>query len=332
MTLHRCGLTAIAAFTLALAAAPPLQAQYSDLDLGMGAAERDSLLAGYHNIFPILGRKVLEKGVRLPAPLGLNLNYFAGDQGIAISNLAIAVNEGDWVDLSNVILFEGASSEIENLNLRADLWVLPFLSVYGIYGQSWAKTKVSIASPVAFTSEAQLEGSTYGTGFTAAGGLQGFWFAFDMNWTWSDLDLLADPVGTRIFGLRVGKNYRWLDKSVAAWVGAMKVNLESGTEGTVKLYEVMPDVPPELGDKFQEWYDGLTPPQQAVIDRIRASMDGELGDAEIHYNLEKAPTEPWSMAVGAQIEFSRRWQFRSELNFLGDRTSILANLVCRFDI
>ena len=38
------------------------------------------------------------------------------------------------------------------------------------------------------------------------------------------------------------------------------------------------------------------------------------------------------MAVGGQIEFSRKWQFRSEFNFLGDRTSILANVVYRVDI
>ena len=328
----RRGLTAIASIVLTLAAASPSQAQYSDLDMGMSKTEHDSLLANYDNIFPILGRKTLEKGFRTPAPLGLNLNYFAGSQGIEISNLALAVNESEWVDVSNVILFEKTTSEIDNVNLRADLWVLPFLNVYGIYGLSWASTAVSIASPVAFTSKAEMSGNTYGTGFTAAGGLQGIWFAWDMNWTWSDLDILAEPVGTRITGLRVGKNYRWHDKSVAAWVGAMKVMLDSGTEGTVKLSEVMPEVPPEFSDRFDEWYDSLTPPQQAVIDRIRDSVEGDLGDTEVHYNLDKAPTEPWSMAVGGQIEFSRRWQFRSEFNFLNERTSILANVVCRFDI
>jgi hypothetical protein len=333
MTIPRRSLTAIAASMLALAAVLPVQAQYADRDLGMKGAERDSLAASYHNIFPILGHKAVERGVRLPAPLGLNLNYFAGSQDIAISNLALAVNEREWVDLSNVILFEDATSEIENLNLRTDLWVLPFLNVYGILGQSWATTSVSLSSPVAFTSRAEMEGMTYGTGFTGAGGLQGFWFAYDMNWTWSDLDILDDAVRTRILGLRVGKNYRWRDKSVAAWIGAMKVDLESGTQGVVKLSEVFPEVPPELGDRFDEWYNGLTPPQQGVVDKIREAMDeGNLGDTEIHYNLDKAPTQSWSMAIGGQIEFTRNWQFRSELNCLGGRTTLLANLVYRIDI
>ena len=174
MTVTRCSFVAIAALMLTVAVATPSQAQYSDPDLGMSIAERDSLLASYHNIFPILGRKTLERGIRTPAPLGLNLNYFAGTQGITISNLALAVNEGEWVDLSNVILFDDCLSEIENVNLRADLWVFPFLNIYGIYGLSQANTSVSIASPVAFTSSADLKGNTYGTGFTGAGGLQGF--------------------------------------------------------------------------------------------------------------------------------------------------------------
>ena len=183
-----------------------------------------------------------------------------------------------------------AISEIENVNLRADLWVLPvperLRHLWPVVGQHLGQHRLARRLHL----EGRHEREHLRHGLHAAGGLQGFWFAYDTNWTWSDLDLLAEPVGTRIVGLRVGKNYRWHDKSVAAWVGAMKVDLESGTEGTVKLSEVMPEVPPELGDEFDEWYDSLTPPQQAVIDRIRGTMDGDIRDAEIHYNLDKAPT------------------------------------------
>lgn len=158
--------------------------------------------------------------MRTPAPLGLNLNYFAVDQGIRISNLGLAVNDGPVVDMSNVITFDETRSEGESINVRPDLWVLPFLNVYGIIGRTWARTSVAIAAPVAFTSSAEMEGMTYGAGLTAAGGLQGFWFAFDTNRAWSDLDILTDLVGTRTFGLRVGKNYRWRAKSVAATPGS----------------------------------------------------------------------------------------------------------------
>jgi len=332
MSLPACCLRArclVTGAALVIAAASPALAQYSDYDFAMQQAERDSLAASYHNIFPILGHKAVERGIRIPAPLGLNVNYFTASQGIAISNLALAVNGGDFVSMNDIFKFDETQSDVENVNFRGDLWVLPFLNVYGLYGQSWATTSVSVSEPFQFTSRAEMQGSTYGGGFTAAGGMKGFWFSYDTNWTWSDLDVLDKPVRTRTMGIRVGKNYRWLDKSIAAWVGAMKVELESGTEGTVKLSDVLPGIPPERNEDFQNWYDSLTPAQQKIVDRL---FSGDAGDTEVSYRLDKAPTTPWTMAVGAQIELSRHWQFRTEFNFLGDRTSILANLVFRIDI
>lgn len=317
---------------VAIFVAPIRAQQYSDLDMGMSTEERDELLRKYNNIFPIFGRKVLERGIRLPASFGINLNYFAASQKILISNIAIGVNDSELVDLSSVIIFEDVLSEVENVNARIDLWVLPFLNVYGIFGQSWATTTVNISAPFTFQSIAKLKGSSNGVGFTVAGGLQGFWFALDTNWTWSNLDLLEDAVRTRTFGLRVGKKFRWRDKSVSLWVGAMKMNLESGTEGTVTLSEVMPEIPPELGERYQEWYDGLTLKQKVIADGIKDAIDNaDLGSTQVHYVLDKRPLTPWTMNIGAQLEFSRNWQFRAEVNFLGSRTSILANLVYRFD-
>jgi hypothetical protein len=311
----------------------PAVAQYSDLDLGLKPAEKDSLLKNYDNIFPIYGRKVLEKGIRLPAPLGININYFAATQNVLISNLALGINDLGPVNMSDVILFEESISNVDNWNARIDLWVLPFLNVYGIGGYSRASTTVTLSSPIRFETTAEMEGPTYGAGFTMAGGLQGFWIAFDANWSWSDLDIMEDPIGSTVIGLRVGKNYRWRDKSVALWVGAMKVSLESGTEGSIVLSEVMPDVPPELSNRYQEWYDGLTRKQQLIVDRWEAALENaELGNTTVHYNLDKRPETPWTMNIGGQIEFNRNWQFRSEVNFLGERTSLLVNLVYRLDL
>ncbi len=110
------------------------------------------------------------------------------------------------------------------------------------------------------------------------------------------------------------------------------MNLESGTEGTVTLSEVMPEIPPEAGERYQEWYDGLTLKQKVIADGIKDAIDNaDLGSTQVHYVLDKRPLTPWTMNIGAQIELSRNWQFRSEVNFLGSRTSILANLVYRFD-
>ena len=308
-------------------------AQYSDLDLSMSKTEQDSLTQNYDNIFPFFGGDLIKQGIRLPAPLGININYFTADQNVLISNLALGVNDRDYVNLDNLIRFDEAIGVANNWNARIDLWIFPFLNVYGIGGYTRAITTVNLISPIEFQSEAKMEGTTYGTGFTIAGGLQGFWISFDANWSWSDLDILENPIGSSVIGLRVGKNYRWRDKSVALWLGAMKVNLESGTQGTVLLLDVLPDAPPELGENLNEWYDNLSRKQKLAVDKIIAALEGnKLRSTRINYSLDKKPETPWTMNVGGQLEFNRNWQFRAEFNFLGARTSILANLVYRLDI
>ncbi len=310
-----------------------LVAQYSDLDLSLKEIEQDSLVKNYDNIFPFWGKDVLKKGIRLPAPLGININYFTATQNVLISNLALGINDRDFVNMDNIIKFDETIGVVDNWNARIDLWILPFLNVYGIGGYTKATTTVNLSAPIKFQSEAKMEGPTYGTGFIIAGGLQGFWISFDANWSWSDLDILEKPIGSNIIGLRIGKNYRWRDKSVALWVGAMKVNLESGTEGTVVLSDVLPETPPELGENFSVWYDGLSLKQKLTVDKIVAALEGNnLRATRINYQLDKAPETPWTMNIGGQIEFNRNWQFRAEFNFLGARTSLLANIVYRLDI
>ena len=61
--------------TLLIGAATGAGAQNPDLALTQ--AERDSILATYHQVFPIWGRKAIERGFLLPLPVGLNINTFA---------------------------------------------------------------------------------------------------------------------------------------------------------------------------------------------------------------------------------------------------------------
>jgi hypothetical protein len=67
---------------LFLLAAPAAVAQ--NPDLALTPAERDSILATYDQIFPIWGRKAIERGFLLPLPVGLNINSFYMDQGVAL--------------------------------------------------------------------------------------------------------------------------------------------------------------------------------------------------------------------------------------------------------
>jgi hypothetical protein len=186
-----------------------------------------------------------------------------------------------------------------------------------------------LAKPIPFKSNAEMQGPTYGVGMTAAFGLMGFFVAIDNNWTWSDMDVLDEPTRTRLVGIRVGKNYRWKpEKSATFWIGAMRIEINTDTQGRVKLEDVLPPLNPSQSDALQEWYDSLGPAQRRLIDEINAAGRG----TEVSYELDKAPADPMSMAIGGQLELNRAWQVRVEFNVSDARKSLLANLVYRFDL
>jgi hypothetical protein len=104
-------------------------------DLVLSQAQRDSILKDYDNIFPIWGKKAIARGFDLPYPVGINLNYLYMNQDIAISNLGLGFNDTQ-MQAVDFITFDKADSRISTVNTRLDLWVFPFLSVYGLIGRA----------------------------------------------------------------------------------------------------------------------------------------------------------------------------------------------------
>src|SRR6476659_8495382 len=83
-----------AAFALAAATiASSTAASAQNPDLALSKAERDSILAHYHNRFPIWGRKAIERGFDLPYPVGLSVNGVWANQNIDIKNLSLSTGD-----------------------------------------------------------------------------------------------------------------------------------------------------------------------------------------------------------------------------------------------
>lgn len=305
-------------------------------DLMLTQAQRDSILKTYDNLFPILGRKAIERGFDLPKPLGLNLIGLYADQNIAISNLGLSTGTDPTVPI-DFIGFGTNTSTVTTLNARADLWVLPFLNVYGMAGNVWANTTVEVADPIAFTSSVDQTGTYLGTGLTGAFGFKRLFVSADVNWTWTKLEKLEKAVNGRIFSLRAGRAFKYgREGRIAFWVGAMKATIASETRGSIKLSEA---VPPETVDKIQdaletvedeEWYQDLGPVQKALVDQI---VDRLLtgGDLQINYSIDKSLADPWNMLIGSSLDFNKRWTVRGEVGFIG-RFSLLLSTVYRLDL
>jgi hypothetical protein len=295
-------------------------------DLGLTKAERDSILAHYHQIFPIGGRQAVERGYDLPAPLGFNLGIFSMTQDLVISNLGIGFNKpAQPVDF---ITFESASARVDNYNARVDLWVLPVLNVYVIGGYGDGQTKIQLAEPVPIHTTAEFKGSNIGVGVTGVYGYRRAFVVADYNHQWAFSSLLNAPVPADIFSARLGRSFRVGERQKRIkgtfWVGTMLQSLKAETDGSIALADVLEPGADSLFTNYQQsdWYQALRPPGKALVDEFVQRLGGGLDTTVVNYRLDKKPADPWNMLVGGTFDFGVHWGVRYEVGFIG-RTSWL---------
>lgn len=286
----------------------------------------DSTSTEYPYLFPIWGEKVVERGFEIPYPFGVSANFLGQRFDVVLEDLKIGLNGGELVALP-IVEFESADVRLITGNVRADLWVLPFLNVSLMYGDGRGTTRVDISEPLAFGTDVEYRGTYYGWGVLGAFGFDDWFFTLDLNQTWFDSSILGEPVIASVGGLRAGHAFRVGGRNLNVWGGAMYQNYGNLTNGTVTGADILP---PDLGsglDGYQEteWYQDLGRPQKLVVDRVvEAIRSGALDDLEIGYSLNKRPARPWNVLLGARYEFSKTWELRAELGFIGREQGLVS--------
>jgi len=303
-------------------------------DLILSKTERDSVLKNYHNRFPIWGRKAIERGFDLPYPAGVSVNVVYAEQDIKLSDLGLSTGSNPTVPV-DFIKFGRVHAPVFTGNVRGDLWLFPFLNVYAMAGGARVTTDVTIAEPVQFNTKVDQNGQYAGFGLTGTMGIKHNWLAFDVNWAWTKTENLNQAVNTRIFGIRYGRAQKIsATQRVAFWLGAMKQTLNSGTDGSIALSDVIAGGGGggSLGDyQNSDWYQGLTPAQKGIIDAIAERLAGrEPSDLTVNYALKKSVADPWNMLAGVSYDWSKRWQGRVETGFIG-RFQVLGQINYRFN-
>ena len=250
----------------------------------------DSLKSSeYPYSLPILGAKAAAAGYDLPYSAGIGINYFWQESSIIIENLFVGFNNGPMYDLDEIIRFDDAISTSNAINIRPDVWLLPFLNVYGLFSKANTSTEIfagvylpdenNVWSEVtSFSTKAEFEATGVGIGMTPTMGIGGGWLALDMNVTWQSISALDKPVMTFVFGPRFGKSFKFKNNpqsNIAFWAGAFRLHLKSETSGSLALSEVLPidglqtkvdESMENVAEKqiaVDEWWAGLTPIEQA---------------------------------------------------------------------
>ncbi|MCG2459536.1 hypothetical protein K8352_02105 [Flavobacteriaceae bacterium F89] len=298
----------------------------------------------YDYKFPIWGQKAYDRGIDLAYPAGAMVNYIWMNQGIVIDNFQLGF-KNDQTDIPltdmDMIQFENSQNTSYGINVRPDLWVLPFLNVYGIFGYAHLKTEVNLVYPVKLTSVVEQGASTAGFGLMSGFAVGGFFMSVDANFTWNKPELLEKAVPVNVLGLRLGKNFKFKNnpsRNLTFWAGGMRVNAKGVTSGQITISEALPgfvEKKDQIVSDYYNWYDNeATPAEKIVADKVLTpvieNIDKANGNGTVRYAMDKNLKELWNGIIGAQFQYNKNWQLRSEAGIIGDRKSFLISLNYRF--
>ena len=332
---------------------------YTDKVVGKkNEALKDSLVVtDYPYSLPIWGDKATAKGFNLPYSAGVSMNYFWQKSDININNLYVGFNNGPKYNLDEVVRFQNSTAEVGSLTVRPDIWLLPFLNVYGIFGKTNTQTNIksSVYIPDAdnnwseiasFSTKANFSGTTFGLGITPTIGIGGGWFALDMNMAWTDLKGLDKPAFTYIFGPRFGKTFKFNkpEQNIAVWVGGFRVHLSGKTNGNLAFADIfsVDDAQAKVDNGLQKvgenqekvdtWWDGLTTVQQANPVNI-AKHNTANRALEAAGNLLTTMDAALSTAETSTVQYSLHKEPKDMWNFIvGSQYQFNKHLMFRVEV
>ncbi len=293
----------------------------------------------YKYPLPILGAKAYQRGYDLPYAWGASAVYFTQSQLINISEISLGINGGELVDFSDFIGFGPTTAVTNAYTFRPDVWVLPFLNLYGIVGAGTTETGVTLLEPISFETTQNFTASSFGIGATLAGRWGPVLLIWDNNYNFVDVDVIVEPVPAFNSSLRIGHNFmdpRRPDRMLTVWTGAFYQKINSNTRGSISVGDIFPSIGTGKNiEHLRDWASELPPGQRVIanqiIDKLEEFNDGhDVEDATIEYNLQKEVAQPLNLILGAQYQLNKNWMFRTEIGVFGKRSQFLMNLNYRF--
>ena len=225
------------------------------------------------------------------APWGVGVDIFTMNQPYSIKSLQFELPGVGDIDPSTI----DVKNNVQNYDVKLDVWVTPFLNVFGLIGRVSAHTYVDLGNvtipglPVALpTLPVSYDGTVYGGGVNLVYGTDR-WFAA-LNNTWTSTSLSGDfdsSVSSYTAQPRVGV----IVDGWTLWGGGMYLDTTEKHSGTISL--PVPGLPP------------------------------------VPFNVELESAKNWNYAVGIGKIFSPRATMFFELGF-GDRKHTLFNFTFRF--
>jgi hypothetical protein len=255
----------------------------------------------------------------MPLPFGLGVTIYGQEQDMKLNgdiSLTAATLLLQGLDPVAYGALTGASStvtatadkvesDIDTKLVKLDAWVLPFLNVYGVFGEIEGDNKVvnaSMINPTSLAATAVVQsafgnvtyaGDVYGFGAVLAYSKDRWWGTLDYSYTETDLSISTSEIKTHTFSPRIGTTGQVGDFKGAIWIGGMHQDVDERQSGSVS-----------------------------------ASLPG-FGTQTISYEVNQEAEEEWHFLVGGSVNLSEEMDLAIE-GGLGDRESFMGSLTYRF--
>ncbi len=238
---------------------------------------------------------------KLPLPLGIGVTYYYQQQDYGLVSLDVGPIPIPPDLLSDVQV----TNHIHEINLKADLWVLPFLNVFGIIGDVSGETKVDLGQLLGQLT-VDYDGLVYGGGFTAAVGVKRFFTSLTTHFMATDLKGDRSSVSVLLLTPKAGIVF---DRG-ALWGGAMYQRADEEHIGSIFI-PPFGDVDYEVVLKEKTPWNFLVGGQFEVANALGPRSRGE-GSASENTLLSRLLIEG-SVGVGKQEETGSFPQFPNAL-------------------
>lgn len=274
---------------------------------------------------PFMKDLAASRGESLPLPYGLALVYSNTKQDLQLDNLDVTAN-GNPTSASSLLHLGDSDIKASTVLLKGDVWLLPFLNLFGFVGQASNKLKVDYSVNVAEV--ADYYGSTTCADPSDRPGFceRNFTGTIDrdtdaVNYGGGALLAVANGPAFALLGLIYAKSDASDgDTKVQTFTVSPRAGWRFATAsgGSVAVYAGASFVDSKVELSNQQVFETGAPaggnvPQEVVLD----------------YSVSQKNEDDWSYLGGVNWDISRQWTLQGEYA-LGAREGLLTSLVWRF--
>ena len=279
---------------------------------------------------PFMAQEVIDMGFDLPFPYGVAVIYAKVRQDLTLKDLEVGANN-KGLKATPFVSFSDAQALNDSVQVKADMWLFPFMNVYAVAGGIKGDAKldfvidgndlitqsgIDCSKPINRricrklkddnlrvslgngTGEINAESSEYtgynvGIGTILAAGYKDWFIALPLTYIYSNMDVLDSNIETINFSPRIGKTMKLSDEgTLSLFIGGGYLDVEMDLTGTIDIYS------------------------------------GDLDTIE--YKIHQENTDKWNALAGFNWEPNKHWSINLEAGFLGSRENIIMGMTYRY--